>query len=113
MIQSEILAERYLKENNWNPTKMKTHSLQSGNPDFKCSDNRFVEVKKIGSSFEVIAKSNQVKKWYDLLEDNKKVYLMIFSKRNEYFYLFQLVSKQKTYLKSLSNNIIQKKIGES
>ena len=112
MIESEELAKKYLKENNWQPKKIIAHSLKSGLPDFSCSNNRHVEVKRIDSVGEIKCGANQIKKWYDLLNSNNRIFLMIFSIHTEYFYLFELTNTQKIVLSNKNiNKIKQLKLG--
>lgn len=59
----------------WKPKKDASHV--KGNPDFVCSENRRVEAKAINMDIVVILYGHQVKRWKELIDEGKKVFLVI------------------------------------
>ena len=88
---SERIAEKILSENNWQPTKIFPQHGFAGYPDFSCSDDRYVEIKRIVTNAPCIQITyNQLVRWEKLINKGKKVFLMIFSKKNEYELMFEI-----------------------
>jgi hypothetical protein len=81
LIKSERIAERILTDLGWCPERMTVNSIAKinvGMPDFKCSNNRYVEVKKatqFGNRFSIELAQLQV--FGELLNKGKKVYIMV------------------------------------
>lgn len=94
MNESESLAYEILKILGWNPRKIIINTRTGENigmPDFKCNKNRYVEVKKGKDGFQ-LSQTNVI---YDLIEDGKEIYIMVFTEDlsaiTMYRYLYKLI----------------------
>ena len=72
----------------WSPKKL-TKLKDKGIPDFICSENRYVELKKSHSYF-IHIREDQMAKWADLLNENKRVFLYVFTREHQEKILFEL-----------------------
>lgn len=90
MNQSEKKAEKILYQKGWNPKKIESHKIRGYLPDFVCKHKKYVEVKKINSTYNIQINENQLKNWFDLINNGKKVFLMIFNNYDEFLYMFKI-----------------------
>jgi len=87
LTESEEFAKKILDALGWEPEKIHPtkNSDDIGMPDFKCSENRYVEIKQGHPS-------KQIQVWANLTKEGKKVYLMnVIKKKNGYTYKFYKV----------------------
>ena len=101
MNKSETISEMILTKHNWQPTKTNGNLHISGLPDFRCNNDRYVEVKKIVSNqYFIQIQDNQIKKWMELIKDKKQIYLMIFTHNNEYLTTFEIKKGDGIYVEN-------------
>jgi len=81
-----------LKHKGWRPERIDPYSGYGiGAPDFKCSDNRFVEVKKItrGQSPLINIYLTQLNKILEL-SNNGRIFIMVFNNDLSNWDLFEI-----------------------
>lgn len=74
LTSGETLAYVWLNENDWSPVKV--HNSK-GMPDFKCSNNRWVEAKSIHRK-QISIELLQLKSWQELINKGDTVFLMFY-----------------------------------
>ena len=90
---SELKAKRILDINGWCPQRTRYFNYESsyGIPDFVCSNNRFVEVKKIQRGDNCISiHKGQLKKIKKLNKKDNQTYLMVFSDDLDEYDLYRI-----------------------
>ena len=93
LTESEMKAKQFLKEINWKPqrTGYFNYDLYSGLPDFICSHERFVEVKKENFlSGGINVGQNQFKAFKKLNRCGKKTYLLVISNNLKQFDIYEI-----------------------
>lgn len=103
LIKSEQIAERILIELGWEPVRMTVNTrlqINVGMPDFRCSGNRYVEVKKekpksitreskYGQYFLQLA---QLDVFSDLIFDGNEIYILVLSCDYDKYAMFKIES---------------------
>lgn len=77
----EGLVANWLYQHGWSPGRTNPNN-ESGIPDFKCSDNRWVEAKNLSYGHLDIALC-QIKYWKQLLDKRDKVFLVLYDSKKE------------------------------
>ena len=69
MNKSELIAYNILEGEDWNPKRIRPerNTFESGMPDFECSNNRYVEVKRWKGGIGL----NQLSRWEKLQKQGK------------------------------------------
>ena len=88
MNRSEHLAKLFLSDLGWEPKKINS-SFEKYMPDFRCSKNRYVEIKK-ESATEIHFGVNQLRKIRELIERNNDVFFMVYSHDCNTFDMFKI-----------------------
>jgi hypothetical protein len=80
--ESELKAKKYLEKLGWHPIKI------GDTPDFKCSDGKYVEVKKICSNNSISIGCSQLSRMGQLSKEGNDVFLLVVS--GEEIHLFKM-----------------------
>jgi len=70
--ERELAAKKILQEMGWEPERINITYYNKGMPDFKCSENRYVEVKPSGFS-----DGDQMMRWEELSRQGNKFYIFM------------------------------------
>lgn len=103
-IESEKIAKKYLEECGWCPERFVSNHTKhakefTGMPDFMCSQNRFVEIKKLSENHDPVYTNDkgstgitghQFDKIKELTQQNFSVFLMVFSHDTKTFDMFKI-----------------------
>lgn len=73
----EKLVYDWLKSNNWSPFRYTIKARDKGAPDFKCSDNRWVEAKDICHE-HLYLEVYQIGYWQMLIDNGYSVFLILY-----------------------------------
>jgi len=83
----EVLVANWLEKEGWFPRRTSAKGRPGGldypgMPDYKCSENRWVEIKDV-SYGRVSISTTQLEYWRKLLSRGEKVFLVLFDKKKE------------------------------
>lgn len=78
MNETEEMAQEILTVLGWEPRRIVINTRTGENvgmPDFKCNNNRYVEVKVANDGLL----RTQIDKFYDMIQEEKEIYIIVFS----------------------------------